>query len=577
MTKAQKTIAFSSSLIFAVAVFLFFRFLYSYHIHYQEQFQLFEFTGAYFADVVSVPGGLADYLGRFLTQFCFSALWGSVVMAFVLAALQLVSFLAVGRRTLLFYALSFVPSAFVWAFLCDENALAGAAVALILCILAGWCFSGRAGSKAVLALKCVMVPVAYFLCGPIAMVYVFLAFRKERWWMLLSALLLLVLSPVVAEMLTQYPLSRLARGVHYYRYYNFNPYLLWAALLSLILIVCVSGLRFLSNKRFSGTAAGITALLIVLGSATLLVRSRADMDKEEIMKYDFLSSNRMWNRMMMCADVKNPSQPISVACLNMALSQSGRMADHMFDYFQNGPQGLLPDFVKETTSAMATAEFYYHLGMINTAQRFTFEAEESIPDFQKSARCYRMLVRTNIINGDYEVALKYIEALKHTLFHASWAREAEDLIYGGDAAVDADPEYGRMRALRFRSRDFLFSDREMDSMLGLLYLENKDNRTAFEYLLSWSLLKKDISRFKECLGLVSYPILPEVYQEALLLDWAQNNAGGGVPSFIEPHIASVFNRFISDVRADKPKEYMEKKYGSTYWYYYFYRYNDYPV
>lgn len=574
MTKAQKTIAFSSSLIFAVAVFLFFRFIYPYHIHYQEQLQLFEFTGAYFTDVVSVPGGFADYIGRFLTQFCHSALWGSLAMALVVVSVQAVSYLAAGRRTLLFYALSFVPSVLVLAFLCDENALTGAAVALILCIAAGWILRGKAGSKAILVLKCVMVPVTYFLCGPLAIVYVFLAFMEERWWILLTAVLLLVLSPFVAEQLTQYPLSRLARGVHYYRYYNFNPYLLWAAVLSLILIVCVSGLRFLSNKRFSGTAAGITALLIVLGPATLLVRSRADMDKEEIMKYDFMTSYRMWNRMMMAADEKNPSKPLSVACLNMALSQAGRMSEHMFDYFQNGPQGLLPDFIKETISSMATAELYYHLGMVNTAQRFTFEAQEAIPDFQKSARCYRMLVRTNIINGDYAVALKYIDVLKNTLFYASWAREAEDLIYGGDAAVDADPEYGRMRALRFRSRDFLFSDREMDSMLGLLYLENKDNRTAFEYLLSWSLLKKDISRFKECLGLVSYPILPEVYQEALLLDWAQNNAGGGVPSFIEPHIASVFNRFISDVRADKPKEYMEKKYGSTYWYYYFYRYND---
>ena len=85
MTKASKTVAFSSSLIYAVAVFLFFRFIYPYHIHYQEQFQLFEFTGAYFSDVVSVPGGFADYLGRFLTQFCYSALWGSILMTLVSA------------------------------------------------------------------------------------------------------------------------------------------------------------------------------------------------------------------------------------------------------------------------------------------------------------------------------------------------------------------------------------------------------------------------------------------------------------------------------------------------------------
>lgn len=573
MTKAQKTIAFSSSLIFAVAVFLFFRFIYPYHIHYQEQLQLFEFTGAYFTDVVSVPGGFADYIGRFLTQFCHSALWGSLVFAVLLAGLQFLTYKALERRSLLFYALSFIPTCLVLAFLCDENALIGAVVAFILCLAAGWRFKDKAVSRATLALKLALTPVMYFLCGPLALAYVFLAFRREKAWAI-PGIILLALSPFAAELLTQYPLSRLVRGVHYYRYHNYTPIFLWTALIALMLCDLVAEICQRSGRRTSGTVSGLIALVVVLGFTTFKMRSLVDMDKEEIMKYDFMTSYRMWNRMMMAADEKNPSKPLSVACLNMALSQAGRMSEHMFDYFQNGPQGLLPDFIKETISSMATAELYYHLGMVNTAQRFTFEAQEAIPDFQKSARCYRMLVRTNIINGDYAVALKYIDVLKNTLFYASWAREAEDLIYGGDAAVDADPEYGRMRALRFRSRDFLFSDREMDSMLGLLYLENKDNRTAFEYLLSWSLLKKDISRFKECLGLVSYPILPEVYQEALLLDWAQNNAGGGVPSFIEPHIASVFNRFISDVRADKPKEYMEKNYGSTYWYYYFYRYND---
>lgn len=573
MTKTQKIIAFSSSLFFATAVFLFFRFIYPYHIHYQEQLQLFEFTGAYFTDVVSAPGGFADYLGRFLTQFCHSALWGSLAIAVLLVGLQFLSYKALDRRSLLFYALSFVPSCLVLAFLCDENALLGAVVAFILCLAAGLPLKEKSVSKAMLALKLSLTPVMYFLCGPVALVYVFLAFRREKAWAV-PGIILLVISPFVAELLTQYPLSRLVRGVHYYRYHNYTPIFLWAALIALMLCSLVTEIRQHSGQRSSGTVVGIVAFAVIFGSTTFALRSLADMDKEEIMKYDFMTSYRMWNRIMMAADEKNPSKPLSVACLNMALSQTGRMSGHMFDYFQNGPQGLLPDFNKETTSSMAAAELYYHLGMTNTAQRFTFEAQEAIPDFQKSARCYKMLVRTNIINGDYAVALKYIDVLKNTLFYASWAREAESLISGGDAAVAAEPEYGRMRALRFRSRDFLFSDKEMDSMLGLLYLENKDNRTAFEYLLSWSLLRKDISRFKECLGLVSYPILPEVYQEALLLDWAQNNAGGGVPSFIEPHIASVFNRFISDVRADKSKEYMEKNYGSTYWYYYFYRYNN---
>lgn len=574
MNKRQKYICAAETALFSIAVFLFFRFLYPYHVHFQEQLQLFEFSWAYFADVVSAPGGFADYIGRFLTQFCHSALWGSIVIALVLSVLQLTSYLVIGRRTLLFYSISFVPSCLAWIFLCDENAIPGAVTALIICILAAYCLKD-AVSKASLALKLALVPLIYFLCGPLAIVYIFLAIGKgSRRWALPVALLLLAASPFAAEQLTQYPLSRLFRGIHYYRYSNYNPYFLWAAAFSLILIKCFAGFRPASDDRLPDSVKGLIAFVAIAGATAFSVRSLSDMDKEEIMKYDFLASSRMWNRMMTAADKQNPSQPISVTCLNIALSQTGRMADHMFDYFQNGPQGLLPDFIKETMSSMATAEAYYHLGMVNTAQRFAFEAQEAIPDFQKSARCYRMLVRTNIINGDYEVAMKYIQALKNTLFYADWARKAEALISRGDAAVDADEEYGKIRRLRFSTRDFLFSDRDMDSMLGLLYLENKSNRAAAEYLLSWSLLKKDLSRFKECLGIVPYVILPEVYQEALILDLAINNEADNLPPYIEPQVASTFRSFMSDAQSGRSQDYMKRNYGSTYWFYYFYRYNN---
>ena len=67
--------------------------------------------------------------------------------------------------------------------------------------------------------------------------------------------------------------------------------------------------------------------------------------------------------------------------------------------------------------------------MINTAQRFTFEAMESIPNFNKSSRCFKRLAETNLINGQYEVAAKYLRALRKTLFYKDWAEEAMTYLY----------------------------------------------------------------------------------------------------------------------------------------------------
>ena len=65
--------------------------------------------------------------------------------------------------------------------------------------------------------------------------------------------------------------------------------------------------------------------------------------------------------------------------------------------------------------------------MINDAQRFAFEAMEAIPNFRKSGRCLKRLAETNLINGQYEVAAKYLRILSKTLFYKDWAKKHDDL------------------------------------------------------------------------------------------------------------------------------------------------------
>ena len=105
------------------------------------------------------------------------------------------------------------------------------------------------------------------------------------------------------------------------------------------------------------------------------------------------------------------------------------MGDRMFEFYQNGTEGLLPEFQRDFTSPLPTSEAYYHLGMVNTAQRFTFEAMEAIPNFNKSGRCFKRLAETNLINGQYEVAAKYLRLLRKTIFYRDWAEDAMTYLY----------------------------------------------------------------------------------------------------------------------------------------------------
>ena len=79
------------TLLFGVAVVLFWGLAYPHHLHYQEQYQLFLFDSTYVWEIVKLPGGLADLLGRFCTQFFLFAWIGALMIAVLLSLIQLLT------------------------------------------------------------------------------------------------------------------------------------------------------------------------------------------------------------------------------------------------------------------------------------------------------------------------------------------------------------------------------------------------------------------------------------------------------------------------------------------------------
>jgi hypothetical protein len=203
---------------------------------------------------------------------------------------------------------------------------------------------------------------------------------------------------------------------------------------------------------------------------------------------------QQWNRVLEAINDEKPNNQIGVTVQNLALAMHGMLLDHMFEYNQNGIAGLLPDVKTDAISSLPTAEVFYQLGMINVAQRTVFEAQEAILDFQKSARCYKRLAQTNLINGQYEVARKYLSALQKTLFYRDWANETIPLL-GNEKAIAQHPEYGHLRQFAYKD-NFYFSDHVTPEMLESLYFGNTDNGMAYQYLLAYYLLTGDHESFK---------------------------------------------------------------------------------
>ena len=571
MNNKQKVLCAAMSVAGALAVFLFLRLEYAYHLHFHEQNQMFLFSLDYFRSVALIPGGTSDYLSRFLIQFFYYAGAGACIITALSLAVQLLTFACCPRRGMLEYALSFIPAGCMVIYMCDENALLSAFIAIIFGLCAFIAARRTGDGKWRFVCNLLLCPLLYFLCGsigPIAFLAATAAGTKD-WKSVAAGLFLVVLCAFVASRHFSYPFTRLMFGTHYHRYHNVEPFWPWAATVALCAVLVLDGV-FARRQSGSGVVPAVLAWLLVAGGTVAGVAVFKDPVKEEMMKYNFLSRMEMWNKMINCAVRQGPDVPMTVSCLNLALGMTGQMGEHMFEFYQNGVDGLFPPYEREHVGPIPTSEIYWHLGFVNTSQRFSFAAQEVIPDFQKSARCFKRLVETNLVNGAYDVSRKYLEPLKYTLFYRKWALDTEKLLDNPEL-IPLHELYGRQRDIMMKSRDFMYNDYEMDSMLGLLYLENNSNRLALQYLLAWCLLKKDLPRFYECYSQLYNGYAAKSYQEGVLVYWAQTHNGPeGLPPYISKENYDRFVKFVSDAKS-KDRAYMEKKYSDTYWFYYYFR------
>lgn len=584
-TLLQKSWKPCLSLLFGVAALLFWGIAYPAHLSYHEQFQLFLLDADYWWERVAIPGGVADYVAEFLTQFYYYPWAGACILALLFVGMQLLVWKLAKRQGAddAYYPLSFLPSIALWQFMGDENAMLSFAIALLAALLAMHAYATVRGRVGRLCCALLMVPLLYWAAGAVYLAFlgwVLLreaahGFRERDYLMALGVpagiLLLGVLCPLLAAKWVHYPLYQLVGFIGYYRFPAIIP---WNEIFLILLLLLPSLLALLPALRAGrGWCSALLVAVLAVGGYCF-VASGCDADKEEALAYDQLVRRQQWSELIRKAEKKMPESPFSVTCLNLALGKSGQLGERMFQFYQNGTEGLLPQFCRDFTSPLPTGEAFYHLGMVNTAQRFAFEAMEAIPNYRKSGRCVKRLAETNLINGQYEVAAKYLRMLRKTLFYRRWAEETQGYLYN-EEKINAHPEWGWLRQVRY-TEDFLFSDRETDVMLGLLFQHNYKNRMAFEYMLAYVMQQRDLQKFMKYYPLgkyAGYDHIPRTYQEALVYVWAQSHQGfKGMPWSISPEVARGMSDFAQIYFQQKrqAQPLLKARYGGTYWYYLLY-------
>ena len=121
------------------------------------------------------------------------------------------------------------------------------------------------------------------------------------------------------------------------------------------------------------------------------------------------------------------------------------------------------------------------------------------------SRMIKRLAEINLVNGDDEAALKYLRILDKTLLHKSWA---EKRIPGQQ--TPRVKEWLEKKRRDIPTQDQLRSGNDAVTSLRNLVASNAGNLRAYEYLLCYHLLSKDLRSFVEDYvpGKVSSPISP---------------------------------------------------------------------
>ena len=533
------------SLLFGVAVVIFWSVPYMSGLCFQEQYQMFLFDIGYFLERIVLPGGLADYISEFLVQFYYMPVLGGTIIALLLMSIQAISWGLMkqyGMKAVFpGYLLSFVPSIVLWCAMGDQNLLLSFVVALSGALLMGWIHNRFHNRLVKVVFELVSTALVYWFLGPVVFLYAALMIGdtlmkgKQNGHILSSLgysaclLILTVAWILLTTQSLQYPLYRIFSGLNYYRYPGtVSPLPLGVMIWTVVVVffgMVPDGHAWIKKLQQSKVVIAVAYVLVIVAS-WFGIKASFDEMTYDLIDYDFLVRTEQWDKIIEKAEKKPATTPLGVSCVNLALSQKGQLADRLFEFYQNGGEGLFPTFTRDMISPVSTAEIFFRLGMVNDAERYMFEAQEAIPNYRKSARLTRRIIECEIINGNYQVAAKLLRRLQKTLFYSNWANQTMALL-GNEKAINQHPIYGKLRKYREKKQDFLFSDREMDQMLGLLFLNDNHNRMAYEYLMCYELLQRDLEKFVQYYPLgrfVGYDHIPRSFQEILIGNWMKTHS-----------------------------------------------------
>ena len=574
-------------LAFFTGSFAYFAFFSDYIFFYQEKSSLFFLSHDFLVESLSQPGGLLNWLSGFLTSFYYYPVLGALILSAVMTLLtgsvSRNAFQISGRNEkilpfiiglILFYLHTNYRFTLEYSLgLLLQSALFMVAVKNIR-YLKGW-------------MPVIIIPFWYYATGGFSWIFVLMltlyyAFcNPKKGWIKIFASWLIMLASVFISM--EFLFFEMNDTLYFYPLtlpddqssrFMFKIALGLTALLPVIARLRFPVADFLSLKY---SAERIIRSVLVLSVLVLIAVYGFDRKNINYFKIEKLFYEGKYEEIIEY-NLENPStNSLTLFYNNIALCEKGLLNDRLFSFLQS-PDGhtLFLKWEMVTEILKRGGYFYYSIGMINEAHRWAFE--NMVMDGH-TPEGLKLLIRTELINGNYQMASKYISLLDKTIFYKKEAIAFEKFLFN-DTALESDPELGTKRKNKIRSDFFAITDNPIINVERILATDTL-SRKAFEYKIAFSLIKKDFKLITAMLPefeKLGYTRLPVHVEEAVMAISLSDS--GRMPQMgnLKIRTASetrwtqfltIFQQYGSDPRAAEPA--LRRQFGNTFWYWMFYK------
>lgn len=556
---------------------------YIFHLFFMEQYQLFLSGKEYAKDLLSRPGGLIEYLSEYCIQFFNINYVGCIcVVVFLLLIGLIIHYLLghVDKKKDIVFVFEAGIMFFLFVNLLDIGFNFKGIVGYLFCLIALWIYS-RIQSQAFLLRLLYGILLAlllFWIAAPFQTLFLITAgcmeikvngFNKGK------SFLLLLLAGISLYVVNRYMENS------YYRMYmvldgvcslriipGWTKYAAWVLLPVAIFLTPL--LERLSILLKCGTGMVVMQGLIITTALVFLLPEYDDNWSLSFKQLNQYAVQEKWDDILDYCK-KHPSD--DYACLNyqnLALAEKGILADSLLHYPQKGKYGLFAPWDRTIYTALALQKICYNYGDIASAQRFAFEGNVSsvtkgFPETMKT------LVRTNILQKEYRVALKYINYLQHTFSYKEWADKQCGYLFDADALENDSAYNGKRRYLQRDDRLILQND------LYMLADLDKGNKKLRDFVLCSYLLNKDLKRFLKKFDLYYKEMekdrIPIVYYEAIMAcipGSPEVLMHYQIPENIKENFEIYASIYSSTQQPEERQKRLSLYHSNSYWYYYHY-------